>query len=246
MDAKKLLNKQLVVGRAVLNENDNIGLLVYKHGRITRLSEEGFIIKQSSGEEYIPMLNGDVLVKAPRRKYIVSSTGETIDKPQLLLIQPGEAMKIRWREKGSPLAFPALCAHCGKGNEHEMLRPWSIKSNVYNMSTLSALTIFAGVIVKNRRTYTFFVPVCADCKAKLEMLIQIRNAVVILSMLLAVVGFVLWCLTAYQTINSINLNLGMWLTLIGILAFVLTLLLYRDVGRIFAAFDGAQFRAESR
>jgi hypothetical protein len=141
MDARQLLNKHLIVGRAALNENDNIGLLVYKHGTITRLSEGGFIIKQSSGEEHISVRNGlDVLVKAPRRQYSISSTGETVDKPDILLIQPGEAMKIRWREKGSPLAFPALCAHCGGGNEHEMLRPWSIKSNVYKMSTLSALT----------------------------------------------------------------------------------------------------------
>src|SRR5258708_36837538 len=90
------------------------------------------------------------------------------------------------------LRFPAICGSCGKAPAQDR---WEFTSKVKRTSAVTALTIFAGVLVSNVYTFRIPVAVCATCKTQMENDRQLRRTITYVFAGIAVVSLLVGTLT---------------------------------------------------
>ena len=100
------------------------------------------------------------------------------------------------------MQLPTLCGKCG---EHPPTTRYTVQERKSSFSPWTLLTMFIGMRVRRNQTVQYDVPLCAECQAKVSSQKRTGLIVMIVGILIAVGGIV-WLITGYNALASVQLG----------------------------------------
>lgn len=246
MKMKDLLNRVVMLGEIRLDRDDNLQVHYYGAGKVTNVSplEDGTSDLDVGGKWTVNVRpDKDDVRYARGGHYTLHLTGEKVRNPHALILSGREAStrhtsEQTWQVAKHQIQFPASCARCAA--KSETLIPWETVSNVSQISALTALTILYGSITLNEKQYSFSIPVCEACEARLTFVQRLRTGGLIACALLVLVGIIISGVYLRQGANEFLIAAVFTLLMIAV-----TFIAYRTtsgVGKSLGEFDGQRLR----